>query len=169
MINTKTFTSSVVPPAEGCCAMTDRFKRLNRSHTKHKKYTHEKKIKRAAYKEKCVCVEGGSTFSWETFYCFACAFVHSNLEFCNSLVSGCPFYIIRRLRKIQNSAAKLVFKSGRRDHVQPLLQALHWLPVQARIDYKLSIICHNFFSYSSPAYLFDLPLCIQLPDNFVHL
>ena len=32
----------------------------------------------------------------------------------------------------------------------------HWLPVQARIDYKLSTICHNFCSDSAPAYLYDL-------------
>ena len=36
------------------------------------------------------------------------------------------------------------------------LQALHWLLVQARIDYKLSVICRNFFSDSSPSDLSDL-------------
>ena len=40
--------------------------------------------------------------------------------------------------------------------MQPFLQAFHWLPVQARIDYSLSTICHNFFSDSSPANLSDL-------------
>ena len=39
-----------------------------------------------------------------------CAFVLSTLDFCNSLLSGCPLYILRRLRKVQNSAVKLVFK-----------------------------------------------------------
>ena len=39
-----------------------------------------------------------------------------------------------------------------RDCVQPLLQALHWSPVQARIDYKLSTIRRKFLSDSSPAY-----------------
>ena len=36
------------------------------------------------------------------------------------------------------------------------LQALYWLPVQARMDYKLSTVCHNFFSDSCPAYFSDL-------------
>ena len=85
-----------------------------------------------------------------------CAFILSKIDYCNSLLSGCPLYILRRLQKDQNSAAKLVFKSPRRHHVQLLLQTLHWLPVQDRIAYKLSIICHNFFSDSSPAYLSDL-------------
>ena len=45
------------------------------------------------------------------------------------------------------------------DHVQPLLQALHWLPVQAITDYKLFTICHNF-----------LPLltCLSLWPHCVH-
>ena len=55
----------------------------------------------------------------------------------------------------QNSAAKLVLKAYKRDHEQPLLQALHWLLVQSRTDYKLSAICHNLFSDSS-AYFSDL-------------
>ena len=41
------------------------------------------------------------------------------------------------------TAAKLVFKAQKCDPVQPLVQALHWLLVQARIDYKLSVIFHN--------------------------
>ena len=64
--------------------------------------------------------------------------------------------IENRPRKVQNPAVKLAFKARRHDHVQPLLQALHWLPVQARIDYKLSAICRSVFSDSSPAHFFDL-------------
>ena len=42
--------------------------------------------------------------------------------------------------------------------MQCLLQALHWLPDQARIDYKLSTVCHNFFADSSPAHFSDLTM-----------
>ena len=84
-------------------------------------------------------------------------FFVSKLGCCNSLLSGWALYcLIIRLQTVQNSAAKLVFKERKRGHVQPLLQALHWLPDQARIDYKLSAICHSFFSNSSPAYFSDL-------------
>ena len=50
--------------------------------------------------------------------------------------------------------------------MQSDLQALHWLPVQVRIDYKLSTICHNFFSDSSPAYFSDFS---PLPGSFTLL
>ena len=93
-----------------------------------------------------------------------CAFVLSKLDYCNSLLSGCPIYILRRLPKGWNSAVELVFTSRRRDHVQRLLQALHWLPVQARVDYKLSTVCLNFFSDSSPVHLSDL-LSVYTPSR----
>ena len=88
-----------------------------------------------------------------------CAFVlpKSKLDNCNLLLSGCPFYLLTiRLHKVQKFAANLVFKARKRDHVQPLHHALHWFPVQARIDHKLWIICHDLFSHSSSAYFSDL-------------
>ena len=69
-----------------------------------------------------------------------------------------------RLQKVQDSSRKLVFKTRIRDRVQSLLQALHWLPVQARIDYKMSAICHNLFSDSSPAYFSD-PFTVYTPST----
>ena len=54
------------------------------------------------------------------------------------------------------------------------LEALRWLPVQARTDYKLlTVCCHNFFSESdsSLAYFSDLSLCtpFPLPGSFILL
>ena len=52
-------------------------------------------------------------------------------------------------------AARLVLKAHKRDHVSPLLRTLHWLPIQTRIEYKLSTLCHSFFSNTAPVYLSD--------------
>ena len=46
-------------------------------------------------------------------------------------------------------------------HVQPLLQTLLCLRVQARTDCGLSSTCHNVFSVSSPTYFSDLSVYIQ--------
>ena len=82
-----------------------------------------------------------------------CAFVLSRLDYANALLVGCPKHCLDRLQKVQNSAARLVLKAKKCDHVTPLLQTLHWLPIKARIQYKLSLLCHNFFSDSSPRIL----------------
>ena len=82
-----------------------------------------------------------------------CAFVLSRLDYCNALLSGCPQYLLQKLQKVQNSAARLILKAKKYDHAKPLLHKLHWLPIQARIEYKLSVHCHNFFFNESPHYL----------------
>ena len=62
---------------------------------------------------------------------------------------------------------KQVFKAHRHDHVQPLLQALHWLPVNAKIHYTLSTICHNF-SWLIPCISpLTFSLCVHLPHSLV--
>ena len=65
-----------------------------------------------------------------------CAFVLSKLEYCNSLLSGSPKHLLDKVQKLQNSAARLVFKALKHEHIKPLLQKLHWLPVVSRIQYK---------------------------------
>ena len=85
-----------------------------------------------------------------------CAFVLTRLDYCNSLLAGCPKYILDKLQKVQNSAARLVFRAKKRDHVTPLLRALHWLPIEARVEYKLSLHCHNFFQGACPAYFSNM-------------
>ena len=40
-----------------------------------------------------------------------CAFVLSKLDYCNSLLSGCPLHLLEKLQKVQNSAARLVFRA----------------------------------------------------------
>ena len=43
-------------------------------------------------------------------------------------------------------------------HISPLLMSLHWLSINARIEYKLSVICNSLFLGFSPIYLSDLLL-----------
>ncbi|KAF7648774.1 hypothetical protein LDENG_00152180, partial [Lucifuga dentata] len=42
-----------------------------------------------------------------------------------------------RLQLIQNSAARLLTKTKKREHITPVLATLHWLPVSYRIDFKV--------------------------------
>ena len=92
------------------------------------------------------------------------AFVLSRLDYCNALLANCPQKLICKLQRVQNSAARLVLKARKRQHVQPLLHHLHWLPIKARIQYKMSLLCHNFFSGTSPSYFSDL-LTVYTPSR----
>ena len=42
------------------------------------------------------------------------------------------------------------------DHVSSLLRPFHWLPIQARIEQRLSPLCQSFFSDIAPVYLTGL-------------
>ena len=85
-----------------------------------------------------------------------CAFILSRLDYCNSLLAGCPKTLLSKLQKVQNNAARLIFRCSRSSHVTPLLHSLHWLPVVKRIDYKLSLICFKSFNNVAPEYISDL-------------
>ena len=60
-----------------------------------------------------------------------CVFILSRFYYCNCLFAGCPQFLIDRLQKVQNAAARLICRAKKLDHVQPILQSLHWLPIKA--------------------------------------
>jgi len=43
-------------------------------------------------------------------------------------------------RFMQNNAARLLKRTGRRGHFTPVLRQLHWLSVSRRIDFKLAVL-----------------------------
>ena len=84
------------------------------------------------------------------------AFILSRLDYCNSLLAGCPLNLLAKLQKVQNNAARLVLKSPKTSHISPLLKSLHWLPVEKRIKYKLSLLCYKALNGLAPPYLSKL-------------
>ena len=68
------------------------------------------------------------------------AFVTTKLEYCNYLYFGLPKYQVNKMQRVQNTAARLVTRSSKHDHITPLLQQLHWLPVSYRIVFKILLL-----------------------------
>ena len=60
------------------------------------------------------------------------AFVTTRLDYCNSVLAGLLQSTIDPLQRVQNAAARHVAGTGTRDHITPVLQSIHWLPIKFR-------------------------------------
>ena len=78
------------------------------------------------------------------------------LDYCNALLSGLQKSQVKRLQYVQNSAARLLTSTGRYEHVTPVLRSLHWLPVSARIDFKILLLVFKVLNGLGPLYLCEL-------------
>ena len=65
------------------------------------------------------------------------AFVLSCLDYCNSLLSGCPQYLLNKLQEVQNNAARLVLRVSTTDHIFRYLASLNWLLASVQTVFSL--------------------------------
>ena len=80
----------------------------------------------------------------------------SRLDYGNSLLGGLSSTDLDRLQKLQNRAARLIYQVNKRSSATPFIRELHWLPVEQRIKFKISVHVYNCVYGSSPVYLQDL-------------
>lgn len=83
------------------------------------------------------------------------AFVTSKLDYCNSLLYGSPKYQLKKLQRVQNTAARIVCHVSKFQHITPVLIGLHWLPVNYRIIFKVLLLVYKSLNGTSPSYLVD--------------
>ena len=95
-------------------------------------------------------------FSVQATKTLVSAFVLLRLDYCNSVLSGCPQYLLNRPQKIQNNATRLILKALKTKQITPHLRTLHWLPIDARIRYKIHSLCFGAITSTGPVYLSDL-------------
>ena len=80
----------------------------------------------------------------------------SRLDYCNSMYAHCLISIRHRFQRVQNRAARLVLSTPPRSSSLPLLQQQHWLPIEARISYKLCCLMYRIVQGAAPSYLTEL-------------
>ncbi len=80
------------------------------------------------------------------------AFMTSRLDYCNALLGGCPASLINKLQIVQNAAARVLIRLRKYDHITPILQSLHRLPIKFHISYKILLLDYKALNYLAPAY-----------------
>ena len=94
------------------------------------------------------------------------AFVSTRLDYCNSLYFGLSASRLDKLQRIQNSAARLSSHTSKFDHITPILQDLHWLPVSKRIEFKVAVLTYKSLHHLAPDYIIDF--CSVSGYNYTH-
>ena len=85
--------------------------------------------------------------------------VLSRLDYCNGLLTDIPGVQLRRLQRLQNWAARIIFKVERRHDPSVLLGSLHWLSVKERVIFKILLLVFKTFHNQAPKYINS---CLQL-------
>ena len=97
-----------------------------------------------------------SDLSEGTAYLIASALVSSNLDYANVCLFGISNKNLSHIQRIQNTLAWVVTFSRSRSSSAPLLKHLHWLPVSARIHFKIALRTFKSLHTIAPSYLSSL-------------
>jgi len=77
-------------------------------------------------------------------------------------VAGVANVYVQKLKSVQNMAACMVSGVCRGEHITPVLEDLHWLPVSQRVVFKMALMVWKCVHGVTPAYLSDLLLPSQV-------
>ena len=80
----------------------------------------------------------------------------SRIDYTNSILYGSTDYDLNKLQRLQNTAAPLIKDAKKNDHIMPILEELHWLPIRYRIQFKILLLVHKCLRGLAPQYLIKL-------------
>ena len=88
------------------------------------------------------------------------AFTLSRLDYCNSLLSGSPRSLIRRIQNVQNNAVRLILVISKRQYSFLHIAYIRFRTIDSRIKYKcLHVFATTVFLQTlRPTSLTNLPL-----------
>ena len=106
-----------------------------------------------------------SSLTREALYSLIQSFVHCRLDYCNSALVGVSKVYLQKLQSVQNTAARMVSGVRRCEHITPVLEDLHWMPIsqRERVVFKTALLVWKCVRGVAPVYLRDL--CI--PAAFI--
>jgi len=75
---------------------------------------------------------------------------------CDKRVQSTSESNLIKLQRVQNTLARVTLQQGKFDRITPILEDLHWLPIEKRITFKLATLSYNIKSTGEPVYLREL-------------
>ena len=108
---------------------------------------------------KTMCSPGTYPLGWASviWHCTPyIAKVQSRLDYANSLLYRVSTRNIHKIQRCQNTAARLILQQSFTPSIQDLMNQLHWLPIQVRIDFKIITLTYKALSSGQTAYLREL-------------
>lgn len=93
------------------------------------------------------------------------ALVTSRLDYCNSLLYKANKCHLQKLQKVQNTAARVITRLRKYDHITEAKIKLHWLPIEQRIQYKILLLTFKAINGHAPAYISEL-IEIKKPGRY---
>ena len=84
------------------------------------------------------------------------AFAISRIDMGNAALSGVTEAQLSRLQRVQNCAAGLGSRNNRAEHITPVLEQLHWVPVKQRVIFKILLQVCRPRNNSAPGYIREL-------------
>ena len=82
--------------------------------------------------------------------------ISAKLDYCNVIMFGLHSRLIENLQKVQNAAARFIFKLPKRSSVRDVIRKLHWLRVEQRVVYKILLTVYKRFYCTCPSFLYSL-------------
>ena len=90
----------------------------------------------------------------------------SKVDYCNALYLQLPKKQLQRLQLVINRCVRLIFGLPRTAHITEHLKSrLHWLPIAARIDFKIILLTYKALNFEEPKYLFHSLLPTRRPPR----
>ena len=89
--------------------------------------------------------------------------VIARLDYCNSDCIGLPMNRLQRLQLVQNSAPRVISQTKRYTSITPILNEIHWLPINKRCQVKILFLTFKL-NGCAPEYLCDI-LNVDMPNR----
>ena len=82
-----------------------------------------------------------------------CALIQSRFDYANALYAGTSSTNFDKVQRVQNTLARVVTLTAKRDHITPTLERIQWLPIRYRVDYKLARLTYKIHLSGEPPHL----------------